>query len=652
MADENSTDEENQEQKMDSEENESELCPSCGEPVPVNDIMCDNCGEVILGEESNMTEEDENKDDDDILDLENAVNEESGEEKQKQKPGPELTADSTPAGLSSLGGMIEEKVMTTVKQREERIRDSMKKTVRERERKIREKMQERIDNAREKHEEEKARFMEQLEKEREGKEQIRRELQDKIEELREKIDEKTSEIDKLKEKHVEEKNELREKHQDEIRELNRRIENLKDEHTEEKEELREKFQQEKEELRKNYEKEKEELRDKFELKKHEINEDYEREKEELQEEIENLRNKLEEKEIQAEKRRDELREKYEDEKSELKEAHKEEKKELRYNLEKEKVDLKNRLQDEIEDLQERLKEERESSKESSGIMGSFDQMQVGAVMGDGLAERMKKRLKEPVFPFPAIVGQERMKRALLLNAINPNINGVLIWGEEGCGKRTALVSLAELLSEIEDTENDDEEIKVWSDHERYITGTIHSNKTDTTLMVDKVLKNGSMNVKKLDSCEKKGTPIITVESLSPYDKYMLSYLDSFALQVKVEMIEDIDKRREIIRRKKEYDENPESFYEEYQEKCHDLRDRIVKTRQTLSAVTIGSRQRNTLSNLSAHASLPSGSDIMLEEISRTITAYDGREEVTDQDIQEAVDIMFVSKARDYLLEEM
>jgi magnesium chelatase subunit D len=54
-----------------------------------------------------------------------------------------------------------------------------------------------------------------------------------------------------------------------------------------------------------------------------------------------------------------------------------------------------------------------------------------------------------VFPFPAIVGQKRMKLALLLNAVNPGIGGVLIRGEKGTAKSTAVRALARLMPALQ-----------------------------------------------------------------------------------------------------------------------------------------------------------------------------------------------------------
>jgi magnesium chelatase subunit D len=56
--------------------------------------------------------------------------------------------------------------------------------------------------------------------------------------------------------------------------------------------------------------------------------------------------------------------------------------------------------------------------------------------------------KRPVYPFAALVGQERLKKALSLNAVNPRIGGVLIRGEKGTAKSTAARGLAELLPPI------------------------------------------------------------------------------------------------------------------------------------------------------------------------------------------------------------
>jgi magnesium chelatase subunit I len=60
---------------------------------------------------------------------------------------------------------------------------------------------------------------------------------------------------------------------------------------------------------------------------------------------------------------------------------------------------------------------------------------------------MKAAAQRIPFSFVAIVGQEKMKKALVLNVINPTLSGVLIRGEKGTAKSTAVPALAELLPE-------------------------------------------------------------------------------------------------------------------------------------------------------------------------------------------------------------
>lgn len=62
--------------------------------------------------------------------------------------------------------------------------------------------------------------------------------------------------------------------------------------------------------------------------------------------------------------------------------------------------------------------------------------------------------ERPVFPFTAIIGQEQMKLALILNVIDPRIGGVMIMGDRGTGKSTTIRAVADLLPAIKVAVND------------------------------------------------------------------------------------------------------------------------------------------------------------------------------------------------------
>ena len=62
---------------------------------------------------------------------------------------------------------------------------------------------------------------------------------------------------------------------------------------------------------------------------------------------------------------------------------------------------------------------------------------------------LSKIKNSPLNPFTAIIGQEEMKLALILNVIDPRIGGVMIMGDRGTGKSTTIRAVADLLPEIQ-----------------------------------------------------------------------------------------------------------------------------------------------------------------------------------------------------------
>jgi len=97
-----------------------------------------------------------------------------------------------------------------------------------------------------------------------------------------------------------------------------------------------------------------------------------------------------------------------------------------------------------------------------------------------------KKIERPVFPFTAIIGQEEMKLALILNVIDPRIGGVMIMGDRGTGKSTTIRAVADLLPEIDVVSKD----------------SFNSSATDFELMGEEV-KTAVLNGQTLELAKKK-----------------------------------------------------------------------------------------------------------------------------------------------------
>jgi len=246
------------------------------------------------------------------------------------------------------------------------------------------------------------------------------------------------------------------------------------------------------------------------------------------------------------------------------------------------------------------------------------------------------------FPFSAIVGQDEMKTAMILTAVDPRIGGVLVFGDRGTGKSTAVRALAALLPPIEAVQGCPVNSATAADCPDWFTPKDSATETRQTPVVDLPLGvsedrvTGALDIERaLTSGEKAFAPGLLARANRGYlyidevnlledhivdllldvaqsgqnvverdglsirhaAKFVLvgsgnpeegelrpQLLDRFGLSVEVRSPDDIETRVEVIRRRDAYENNHETFMAEWHPKDSALRAQIVAARQGLMAV--------------------------------------------------------------------
>ena len=311
---------------------------------------------------------------------------------------------------------------------------------------------------------------------------------------------------------------------------------------------------------------------------------------------------------------------------------------------------------------------------------------------------------EPRFPFTAIVGQTRMKRALILNAVNTRISGVLIRGKKGTAKSTAVRSLAALLPEVsvvrgcpyschpdnpqplcshgKDTSPVTRQVRIVdlpvSATEDRLVGSLDIEQAIRAgsrsfepgliaathrgiLYVDEVnLLNDHLVDVLLDAAamgrnyvEREGISVshaaefILVGTMNPEEGDLRpQLLDRFGLAVEVDSAFTAEERQEVVRRRIAYEADPFAFMDAWQESEAAERDRILRSQQLLPNVTVSDDLLELITGI-CHEYQVDGlrADIVMYKTASTIAAYEGRDHVAADDVREAAEMALLHRQR-------
>jgi Mg-chelatase subunit ChlI len=313
-------------------------------------------------------------------------------------------------------------------------------------------------------------------------------------------------------------------------------------------------------------------------------------------------------------------------------------------------------------------------------------------------------LMRAIYPFTAIVGQERMKRALILNAVNPRIGGVLIRGERGTAKSTAARALAALLPNVRVVEDcrfacDPDHPNTWctecrervkngeelpiairrtpfvdlpvSATEDRVVGTLDiesaiqrgERRFDAGILasanrgllyidevnllddhvVDVLLDSAAMG---MNIVEREGISFthparfILVGTMNPEEGELRpQLLDRFALSVEIHGIRTPRERVQIMERNLAFEQDAETFRQEWLAREEELSKRIDLARALVDDVQHTGRNLLAIASLTASLNVDGHrSDLVILKAARAHAALEGRKHITELDIALAAEL--------------
>ncbi|MFF7728101.1 putative cobaltochelatase [Streptomyces sp. NPDC008001] len=300
------------------------------------------------------------------------------------------------------------------------------------------------------------------------------------------------------------------------------------------------------------------------------------------------------------------------------------------------------------------------------------------------------------YPFTAIVGMDDMRLGLLLNSISPAIGGVLVRGEKGTAKTTAVRALAALLPEVvtvadcrfscdpaaPDPQCPDGphtggdraarparmvELPVGASEDRLVgaldieralgegvkafepgllaaahRGVLYVDEVNLLgdHLVDSLLDAAATGV---SSVEREGVSVrhasrfLLVGTMNPEEGELRpQLLDRFGLTVEVAASREPDERVEVVRRRLAFDDDPAAFAAKWAAEERTLRERIAAARALLPSVRLGDGALRRIAAVCAGFEVDGmRADIVTARAASALAAWAGRTDVTTADVRQA-----------------
>ncbi|MEU2249726.1 putative cobaltochelatase [Streptomyces sp. NPDC019224] len=300
------------------------------------------------------------------------------------------------------------------------------------------------------------------------------------------------------------------------------------------------------------------------------------------------------------------------------------------------------------------------------------------------------------YPFTAIVGQDDLRLGLLLNAVSPAVGGVLVRGEKGTAKSTAVRALAALMPKVRvvpgcrfscdpaapdpacpDGPHEDAsgvsraartvELPVGASEDRLVgaldieralaegvkafepglladahRGILYVDEVNLLHdhLVDLLLDAAAMGASYV---EREGVSVrhaarfLLVGTMNPEEGELRpQLLDRFGLTVEVAASRETDQRVEVVRRRLAYEDDPAAFAARWADEEAELRDRITAARALLPGVRLGDKAlRQIAATCAAFEVDGMRADIVMARTATALAAWAGRTGVLADDVRQA-----------------